>query len=81
MCNVPIMGLKCCKDGLIFKNRHCDTIGCEHDTLSISNKAWDYWKINSQWLLYELVSYNFSSFFQYDVDFILRFSELKQFFS
>jgi len=42
MCNVPMLGLKCCKDGLISKNTHCDTIGCEHDTLSLSKVSWDY---------------------------------------
>lgn len=42
MCNVPLVGPKCCKDGLISKNTHCDTIGCENDTLSISDMSWDY---------------------------------------
>lgn len=44
MCTVFRVGLKCCKDGWIFKNTHCGGIGCEHDTLSISDMAWDYWE-------------------------------------
>ncbi len=45
MCTVFKVGLKCCKDGWIFKNTHCGGIGCEHDTLSITDMAWDYWTL------------------------------------
>ena len=42
MCTVFRIGSKCCKDGWIFKNTHCGGVGCEHDTLSISDKDWNY---------------------------------------
>ncbi len=35
------IGRKCCGKGLIG-NKVCDTFGCEHDTVSISNMNWDY---------------------------------------
>lgn len=42
MCTVFKVGLKCCKDGWIFKDSHCGGVGCEHDTLSITDMSWDY---------------------------------------
>lgn len=42
ICNrIPGIGSKCCKKGR-FSSKVCDTFGCEHDTLSISNMDWDY---------------------------------------
>lgn len=38
---IPGVGSKCCKKGR-FSSKVCDTFGCEHDTLSISNMDWDY---------------------------------------
>ncbi len=37
MCTVFRVGTKCCKDGWVFKNTHCGGVGCEHDTLSITD--------------------------------------------
>lgn len=38
------LGQKCCSGG-ITKSKYCDTLGCEHDTVSISDMRWDYWEI------------------------------------
>lgn len=42
MCSVLRFGTKCCDDGWIFKDTHCGGVGCEHDTLSITDMDWDY---------------------------------------
>jgi len=42
MCTVFKIGTKCCKDGTFTKGTQCGGVGCEHDTLSISDMNWEY---------------------------------------
>jgi hypothetical protein len=42
MCTVLKIGTKCCKDGTFSKGTQCGGVGCEHDTLSISDMNWEY---------------------------------------
>ncbi len=43
MCSIMIVGQKCCAPGrFIQKDKYCGGVGCEHTSINLKKKDWNY---------------------------------------